>query len=72
MRCARHAALHPSVRDRAVAVAAVVGTLLFAINQLDVVIGGTLTAFVAAKVALTYAVPYSVSTYSSLEASRIR
>lgn len=60
------------MRDRAAAVAAVVGTVLFAINQLDVVIGGALTATVAEKILLTYAVPYSVSTYSSLGASRIR
>lgn len=53
-------------------VAAVVGTILFAINQLDVIIAGQLTAIVAAKVALTYAVPYSVSTYSALQVNRLR
>jgi hypothetical protein len=46
-----------------------VGTILFVINQLDVVIGGGLTPLVAVKVALTYLVPYSVSTYSALEVS---
>ncbi|HEV8534899.1 MAG TPA: nitrate/nitrite transporter NrtS [Candidatus Limnocylindria bacterium] len=60
------------MRDRALAVAAVVGTILFAINQLDVVFSGQLTPLVAAKVALTYAVPYSVSTYSALEVNRLR
>ncbi len=59
------------MRDRAAAVAAVVGTLLFAINQLDVVLAGTVTAGVGLKIALTYAVPYSVSTYSALEVSRL-
>jgi uncharacterized membrane protein len=53
-------------------VAAVVGTILFSINQLDVVVGGHLTALVALKVALTYVVPYSVSTYSALEVNRLR
>ncbi len=57
------------MRDRALAVALVVGTILFAINQLDVVLGGALTPLVAAKIALTYLVPYSVSTYSALEVS---
>jgi hypothetical protein len=60
------------VRDRAALVAAVVGTVLFVINQLDVVVSGATTAVVAVKIALTYAVPYSVSTYSALEVSRLR
>jgi len=60
------------VRDRALRVAAVVGTILFVINQLDVVVSGTLTALVAGKIALTYLVPYSVSTYSALEVNRLR
>jgi hypothetical protein len=60
------------VRDRAVIVVAIVGTILFAINQLDVVVSGLLTALVAAKLALTYAVPYSVSTCSALEVNRLR
>ncbi len=48
-----------------------VGTILFAINQLDVVITGQLTALVGAKVAFTYGVPYCVSTYSALEVNRL-
>jgi len=72
LRCTRHAILYPRVRDRALAVAAIVGTILFAINQLDVVLRGDLTALVAGKIALTYGVPYSVSTYSALEVNRLR
>lgn len=60
------------MRDRALRVAAVVGTALFAINQLDVVVRDGLTALVALKVALTFAVPYAVSTYSALQVSRVR
>ena len=60
------------MRDRALRVAAVVGTILFVINQLDVVVSGMLTALVAGKIALTYLVPYSVSTYSALEVNRLR
>lgn len=58
------------MRDRALGVALVVGTILFAINQLDAVLRGELSLILAAKVALTYLVPYCVSTYSALEASR--
>ena len=61
---------HRRVRDRAIAVALVVGTILFAINQLDAVLRGELTFVLAGKVALTYLVPYGVSTYSALEARR--
>jgi hypothetical protein len=53
------------------AVALVVGTILFAINQLDVMPCGDLTSFVIAKSLLTYLVPYSVSTYSALRINAI-
>ena len=69
-RCTRHAILYPRVRDRALRVALVVGITLFAINQLDVVLRGELTLGVAAKILLTFAVPYAVSTYSALQVSR--
>jgi hypothetical protein len=57
---------------RALQVAAVVGTILFAINQLNVVLTGGVTPFVVLKIALTYLVPFLVSTYSALEINRIR
>jgi hypothetical protein len=60
------------VRDRAVRVALVVGVVLFAINQLDVVLRGGTTPLVLAKIALTFLVPYAVSTYSALEVNRLR
>lgn len=71
-RCLRHAILFPDVRDRAVRVALVVGVILFAINQADVVLRGEATPLVAAKVALTFLVPYAVSTFSALEVNRLR
>ena len=71
-RCLRHALFYPRVRDRAIRVALIVGLALFVINQLDVVLSGGLTAVVAAKIALTFLVPYSVSTYSALGVSRVR
>ena len=72
LRCTRHAVTFPRVRDRALGVGALVGTILFAINQLDVVAAGHLSVLVAAKIALTYLVPYSVSTYSALAVNRLR
>jgi hypothetical protein len=71
VRCARHGLAYPAVWRRALGVAGVVGTVLFAINQLDVVLSGQLTPLVGAKIALTFLVPFSVSTYSSLAASRL-
>ncbi len=70
-RCDRHAVFYPQVRDRALRVALVVGTLLFVINQLDVVLRGDVTAIVLAKIALTFLVPYAVSTYSALQVRRL-
>jgi len=68
----RHAIVFPRVRDRALRVALVVGVILFAINQLDVVLRGATDAVVAAKIVLTFVVPYSVSTYSALQVNRLR
>lgn len=47
-----------------------VGTMLLAINQGDVILSGHLTGLVMAKAGLTYLVPYTVSTYSALAANR--
>jgi hypothetical protein len=68
----RHAILYPRVRDRALRVALVVGVILFAINQLDVVLRGEITSLVVAKTVLTFLVPYAVSTYSALGVNRLR
>ena len=70
-RCSRHALFDGRVCGRAMRIALVVGTVLFVINQLDVVLSGQLTPLIVAKIALTYLVPFSVSTYSSLAASRL-
>lgn len=70
-RCLRHAMVYPRVRDRALRVALVVGVVLFAINQLDVVLRGEISPVTVAKIVLTFAVPYLVSTYSALQVNRI-
>jgi hypothetical protein len=69
--CTRHAVLYGPVVQRALEVSAVVGTILFVINQLDVVLSGRVTLGVMIKIGLTYLVPYLVSTYSALEINRL-
>ena len=56
----------------AVYVSVVVGTILTIINQGDVLLAGAITPLVVAKILLTYAVPYSVSTFSALLANRVK
>jgi hypothetical protein len=72
LRCLRHAVFYRPVRRRALRVAALVGSVLFLINQADVVLSGAVTPAVLAKIGLTYLVPFSVSTYSALGVSRLR
>ena len=55
---------------RTLTIALVVGTLLFAINQLDVVVRGDATAAVWIKSAVTYLVPFCVANAGVLTASR--
>jgi hypothetical protein len=61
---------YPPHLRRTVAIALVVGTVLFAINQLDVVFRGEATGVVWLKVGLTYLVPFCVSNLGILIASR--
>lgn len=69
--CRRHALLFPPLVRQSLRVALVVGTVLFAINQADVVLSGQVDPRVVVKIALTYLVPYSVSTYSALRINRL-
>ena len=50
--------------------ALVVGTVLFAINQLDVVLDGHADGTTAVKIAMTYTVPFAVSNCGVLMATR--
>lgn len=58
------------VVKRAVRIALVVGTILAVINHGDRIFQGDINLTVALKVLLTFFVPYSVSTYSSVLAIR--
>lgn len=66
----RAIAFSPSVMRRAVRVASVVGCVLAAINHGDRFVDGTLDLPALARIALTFVVPYCVSTYSSVLAVR--
>lgn len=57
---------------RTVATALIVGTILFAINQLNVIVAGHATTFVWLKVGLNYLVPFAVSNIGILIATRSR
>lgn len=57
---------------RTVATALAVGTVLFAINQLNVVLDGHVTAVVWVKTGVTYLVPFTVSNIGVLIATHRR
>ena len=63
------AATRPMV-SRALRIAALVGTILVAINQGEVIIAGELTPKTIIQITLTYMVPYLVATYAAVEAMR--
>lgn len=52
------------------AAAVIVGTVLFAVNQLDVVMAGDATTAVWVKSAVTYLVPFTVTNYGIVVGSR--
>ena len=62
--------LHPRNLRSTVAVAALVGTLLLLINQLDVVVSGGFGPRFWLKAGLTYLVPFLVSNYGLVMGSR--
>jgi len=61
--------LHPAHLRKTVTIALLAGTILFFINQVDVVISGRATALVWVKVGLSYLVPFCVSNYGIVVAS---
>lgn len=62
--------LRGQTRRPALPVALVVGTLLTVVNQLDVILSGTLSLQLAVRVAANYAIPYVVSSVGFLNAFR--
>jgi hypothetical protein len=64
--------VRPHHLRRTVSIALIVGTVLFAINQLDVVLAGQASAAVLVKSLLTYLVPFGVSNYGIAVATHAR
>jgi hypothetical protein len=64
--------IYPRHLRKTISIALVVGTILFAINQLDVVLGGNATTVVWIKSAVTYLVPFCVSNAGVLVATHRR
>lgn len=57
---------------RSVVIAAIVGTILCAINQGDLLLHGEWPATLAWKIPLTYLVPFAVATWGALVNGRLR
>ena len=62
----------PANLRKTILIALLVGTVLFAINQLDVVLSGRAAGSLWMKVGLTYLVPFCVSNYGILVATHRR
>jgi hypothetical protein len=71
-KCARCALRHRPMLGRSLAIAAIVGTILLAINQGDVLLRSGWPAALLWKAPLTYAVPFLVATWGALVNGRVR
>ena len=63
-------AMRPDVVRRSLRVAALVGSILIAINYTDRWLAGALTRADWIKMGITYLVPYGVATYAAVAAIR--
>ena len=72
LRCLRCTLTNRSLVVRSLLIAAIVGTLLTAINQGNIILQGDAATALAWKIPLTYAVPYCVATAGALLNSRVR
>jgi hypothetical protein len=70
LRCWRHVISHPAVWHRSLVTALIVGTVLTAINQGNLILQHGFTREILIKMALTYCVPFCVSTSGALGAAR--
>ncbi len=71
-RCLRHAIVYPPVLRTALLTSLVVGTILTAINQGNVLAAGHFPPILYWKIPLTYSVPFGVSAFSALRISLVR
>ena len=72
VRCLRCALTHGPLVRQSLTIALVVGTILTAINQGNIIIEGDVPAALAWKIPLTYAVPYCVATTGAILNARSR
>jgi hypothetical protein len=70
VRCLRHAITYPPIMKRAFITALIVGTVLGLINHGDHLVAGHVTRGEAIQMAVTYLVPFTVSTSGALGAAR--
>jgi hypothetical protein len=70
-KCGRCALRHPPLLKRSLGIAGIVGTVLLAINQGDVLLSARWPAALFWKVPLTYLVPFLVATWGALLNSRV-
>ena len=70
-KCLACALVHPAMLRRSGLIALVVGTILTAINQGDVLLAGQWSPAFAWKLPLTYAVPFIVATLGALGAGKV-
>jgi hypothetical protein len=59
-------AMRPDVVARGLKIALIVGTILTAINQGDLLVSGTITTGILTKILLNYFVPFGVSIYTDV------
>lgn len=71
-KCLRHATVHRPLLRNALLTSAVVGTILTAINQGNVILDGRFPSELWWKIPLTYSVPYMVATWAALRISLVR
>ena len=71
IKCGGCALRHRPLLKRSLAIAAIVGTVLLAINQGDVLLSPRWPPALAWKVPLTYLVPFLVATWGALLSSRV-
>ncbi len=70
-KCLRCAVRHVPVVSRSALIALIVGTVLTAINQGDVLFTGHVTVALLWKIPLTYAVPFVVATLGAMTAAKV-
>ena len=70
-KCFRCAVRHGPMVSRSAFIALIVGTVLTAINQGDVLFTGHVTVALLWKIPLTYAVPFVVATLGAMTAAKV-